>query len=1662
MGAQTSSLNQSSQKMFMSGVNQSWEAQFSMNSPSMQDFKKGNFMNIPDLKQNYLKVLKNVLNVVRSDLIEIVESFDRDIILSIIKYSTNLLEEMLVFSLIVTNDSVEDVRYLVDSIDLVLESISKGTSYHKQSYKNNINDLTFTDIIKCLSNLMKLDTSNSLDNNYQQTDIQILLHQSIIKLSQFLQTSLIYFSNNKKAFSILVDLYLPDIFLYLEQSLSSEYFSNYQYIFSEINLIIETFIFEEKNLLEFSTISMDPILEKHNKSNNGKANKANSGNNNSIDLSSKKTIKMFSYIEKIFVIVESFAFNDTASDLLSWNKKARVIGHLIQLFHLSSLKIADKDQDNANNGFNKNEFTVSNHSTTKANVNDSTILQRKQLIRLFHFTFSLIKRLQFSLQISSNSLASYYLGLSVFTSNFLGKLAALLNDHNLPSHSSMDKYIEELKRVWSNNMFTLKSFFESMILKCDYSKFYDWSFSLSKEEVELKFLTANLEFVFLYLSQNCSSLHSIIHIDHRIIVDNISLYLKECMIMGNISTFDSVVLSKEAHVLFFESILTLFKGIWNLFANLRSLDTLIEGMFTESFYYSGLNYLELVLQQTAVQEMIVHSLTEIPSGQWPRLWEIISSKRGPHSSSVHNNLIAIILAANKSIIRNKITSQYSVNKVARLEDHTLQIITIFSNVLESFGPLKDPSLIARNLSFFESELTAFHSIFVYVVRQFNTDFYQLTLNSLLSYNENKSFLGMLEHFLNFMLPVFEESTKACSLGLLILKLKFSVLHLLLNIHAKLSADLFDSSKVINLILKDVISQVKKMKSSNYLNILIIFLHYTSVWSSSMDVIGNSLDGQISKKRKLNENEVSNLDSLKNILTNLLEDYLHNAQQILFNQMSIDLENSSDCSHLVYSIANLIDSSLVADNHLIKNAIKSALDHLCRNATPKDPFSIALPHLLTRFLPISLSHSHLTPAIINSLCEQYLAKDDDANEYLIELKISGNKLQEFFSERKIQLINIFYYHFIETNHSQETNQILNYLQAEGTLDRFDAFLEQGETVLQNINDVYPDSLDRFQSCFQFLFSTVCQSNDLENIYWTLAIHNRRLLVNKRGVSQIKFLSNLLLHQSLFNSLITMPLNQMSKIYNSILVDVQELFDLHTSIFEVSNNNSIRVHPYSVLDYYYELLSMKIKLLQHIQPELPVDIQDYLLSIFKYYLIDTNCSFVLGKGFFILLSLLSEKYFIRLGLCSISNTDYQSKIVKFKGKKISKFLTHLNSTINTALAVHQITKKQSGLISFAEKQINNAILHIFSILIELVCFSDHCNIEGYELIKLFEKHFFGYYFDSSRSFLLANHSQYSNFNDVIPKVFNVFNLFLQGLIEKSVSIDILNSHRDRLKILIQRLMDIWVLYSQRYLYIKSNPNDIQAELQKLTIISYEISQTNSILLKCMVVYKSIFDQDASFIETIKSTAAHLIKHWSSETLVTIELLSSHILNILKLQKSKDPLQYPELLVKVISQTLLAINQLISFANRSLFPRITIKINVLIQSLINLLHSLALIEHSRDLSEECLAILRPNYQLFGRILTGISNISELTKQLHIIVAIFVNFLSNSFSSHEFQNKSSQGDFMKACKDIIYSGIYSMFDKLESKQKEIMFKTLDLAARALMNDIHNEYLRVYKFHGN
>jgi hypothetical protein len=91
---------------------------------------------------------------------------------------------------------------------------------------------------------------------------------------------------------------------------------------------------------------------------------------------------------------------------------------------------------------------------------------------------------------------------------------------------------------------------------------------------------------------------------------------------------------------------------------------------------------------------------------------------------------------------------------------------------------------------------------------------------------------------------------------------------------------------------------------------------------------------------------------------------------------------------------------------------------------------------------------------------------------------------------------------------------------------------------------------------------------------------------------------------------------------------------------------------------------------------------------------------------------------------------------------------------------------------------------------------------------------------------------------------------------------------------------------------------------------------------------------------------------------------------------------------------------------------------------------------------------YHLLCRLCGVVGTSAALEKHIHFIASAVVEALSKSTVTRQFQ-------------ELAYPGVYALFERCQSRQKTQMFAMLDPQSRVLMTDLHNAFMRSFKFVG-
>ena len=102
----------------------------------------------------------------------------------------------------------------------------------------------------------------------------------------------------------------------------------------------------------------------------------------------------------------------------------------------------------------------------------------------------------------------------------------------------------------------------------------------------------------------------------------------------------------------------------------------------------------------------------------------------------------------------------------------------------------------------------------------------------------------------------------------------------------------------------------------------------------------------------------------------------------------------------------------------------------------------------------------------------------------------------------------------------------------------------------------------------------------------------------------------------------------------------------------------------------------------------------------------------------------------------------------------------------------------------------------------------------------------------------------------------------------------------------------------------------------------------------------------------------------------------------------------------------------------------------------------------SAEVTGVVTSCYRLLCRVLSSLSASKEASRHCPLIAAAFMDTVARLGVSRLF-------------KDTVFPGVFALLDKCQLKQKNQMYAVLDARSRALMTDVHQEFMRTYKFQG-
>jgi hypothetical protein len=160
-----------------------------------------------------------------------------------------------------------------------------------------------------------------------------------------------------------------------------------------------------------------------------------------------------------------------------------------------------------------------------------------------------------------------------------------------------------------------------------------------------------------------------------------------------------------------------------------------------------------------------------------------------------------------------------------------------------------------------------------------------------------------------------------------------------------------------------------------------------------------------------------------------------------------------------------------------------------------------------------------------------------------------------------------------------------------------------------------------------------------------------------------------------------------------------------------------------------------------------------------------------------------------------------------------------------------------------------------------------------------------------------------------------------------------------------------------------------------------------------------------------------------------------------------------VLLAKSVLVNLERLVAVSTASALPNLNSSVGVICSLLTSTITLLLSVEQhvsgpAGRQSAAALAQLPACYHLLCRVCGSIGSSAVLEKHIHFIASAVVESLSKITVSRMFQ-------------EMAYPGIYALFEKCQSRQKTQMFAMLDTQSRVLMTDLHNEFMRSFKFVG-
>jgi hypothetical protein len=1508
--------------------------------------------------------------------------------------------------------------------------------------------------------------------------------------------------NNRRAFSVVCDNFLTSALelyalenLIFQSSINDKSIENfYSRLCLSLNDIIQVSLFSENSINELLSISFEP--PSHGSEPDGgpkpfKKRKAADGN--------AKAMKISSFAGHLYEVVAIF-FQQYIMDIVRLKSCAKAIASLWKCFAASKVsdgKLIIEKRANENS-----------HFIAENNRDDQVCGIRKHIAHNLHFALGLIYHTSTQFKTENND-PTYLMSISNLAAEIFQSMLQMMKNESLPTSSAMDKYVLGLKNLWQTCR-------ESMVKVSNQTRSESMKYSILSSLLHVSRLIQLIDhrIVFDFSKQAIQFAFS----EYGISDDDFDQRYREkigksCTSLLNSCDLFSQSLNSQvwmvkfhhlsaedqdaiwSHLDYFRSKLTFICDLWQLFSKLRSLDSLLRTTLQLTLENEGNCWIATcvhttLLENVSLQRIMYESFYRLPAGQWTKVWNIVLQERlvlmtvdlekKRDNQEERQNLfpigmlqatvLAAIFEANPLITNGAahipISHQRGIMDREGLDDHTKGIVCLFYHLVQSLNLVHDKLATGGDIAYgklLRAQLNLLNFAVLYTLTTYANQYHLLDVGVVMF---DISLPKSCEDFGDGGLSVSHEQCQYSCLEIL-------TTHAIAVVIA-IESSLVSQTNVCDstMLLWEAIQQCKFSFAQLLINI-----------SGKMP--------QLNRKKDLRALATLTSKTLSNITQHDPAFSIHLFKVILHNL------------HVFEALSKYgVDGFIHIAQHFFRMVVPSVL-RIAGLLNHQDGGSsfVAVENILdtlnaTVLIDIKFVWTGISQGVVDAIDQE-----NNRKNILVPLHriVTKNDIQDVSVCCKI----IFFCFQILNGFFEEVSQ--------GTaiegLDRLRKVFLICKTCFQSLlKQCRPGSLQSDSFCLDK--NTVEVSVQICSILHGIKVHFQSEFKSIRddGMRVIALYHHLFLIRGLHNrqndskainsylqTLASFDLMASEQFHHEILQMMSILLkDLTRTLdSDLTSSTQLQVENF-IIGHVDKLLSLGhavklphvalwltcIRHVKNIYDKIPEKSWKIMLCTFIKMSahIQSSDGVEIFSNWSLVFKVLAEPL-VKYVCCP---RDLQG-CVRFDVHATAQLFHMVNNilynysmnSMQSQDAVHHddpvFVHVGEGCCHFIMHALSSfPVSNSSPLMVEQNC---------KQLFNCLQSCFF------ANNTLDLNPSIRGKF---IECVLSVLSVLLTHMIKaKNSTID---DKSDHYFIMFGDILSIFNDAMTEAIQWSRNPdvdNNVTLSLMKLvskcaTVINGGLFQLLS-SSRAMIPLNDMRDDES--VEGVPENTfsrievSPMIKAWTKKALSIVSMICEQLHQFyLEYKSLVFDTASSNVFIQICQDVLVLLNSTVVFATRGHLTNFSSKLPLCISTATAMIFILAGLESNHKKDESIQIFARQGFQMLARVFTNIANLHDAEKQLSFLITVIVKALADistggvssrtgsieSEMQEDGKELNKTVSLSKSCKDSLYPGLFALFEKLNLKQKGQVFKLLDGTSRVVMTDIHEEFMRNYKFQGN